>query len=69
MSDKPMRGGSFTGTAAAMGTAANLEGCKCISIQITGLSVETIGVSLSMDGVTFTSAIKPIDSTTQAAAA
>jgi hypothetical protein len=69
MSDKPMRGTSLSSIATAVGTVANLEGCKCLAVQITGLSGETIAMSLSMDGATFTSAIKPIDATTQVAAA
>jgi hypothetical protein len=59
-----MRGTSLTGTAAAVGTIANLEGCKYLAVQITGLTGETIGMTLSMDGITFTSAIKPQDATT-----
>lgn len=69
MSNLAMRGTSFSATAAAVGTVANLEGCKCLAVQITGLATETIGMSLSMDGATFTSAIKPMDATTGAVAA
>ena len=48
--------GSLTGTAAALGTIANLDGCRAIRIFITGLGVETIGVFPSADGTNFTAA-------------
>ena len=67
--NQAMIGGTITGTAAALGTVAGLEGCTSLAVQITALTAETIGISLSMDGVTYSSAIKPIDATTGAPAA
>lgn len=62
--------GSFTGTAAAVGTIPMLEGFKAVGFQISGLTTETIGATLSLDGgTTFSAAIKPQDAVAGATAA
>jgi hypothetical protein len=63
--------GSVTGTVAALGTIANLDGCRAIRIFISGLGLETIGVFPSGDGTNFNAAAARnlVDDSTGAVAA
>ena len=61
-------GPTFTGTVAAVGTFMNSVGDE-LGFIISGLSTETIAVSVSVDTVNFSAPVKPIDTATGVAAA
>lgn len=66
----PVIGGSFSGIATTTyGTIGPLLGRSKLTFIITGFGAETMGVTLSNDGVTYGAVIKVIDLATQAASA